>query len=148
MVDSSSLALELASQAAEMNGVESVCEFTRSDAYEYLEECVNEGKRFQVIMADPPAFIKEKKYTASGLKGYQKLAHLCASALEKDGIFAIASCSHHAAARDFRRAVEQGIKKTGRNFELIHKAGADKDHPVHPILTEGQYLKFMVFKVE
>jgi 23S rRNA (cytosine1962-C5)-methyltransferase len=143
MVDSSALALELAQKAATRNGIEKQCNFTRSDAYEYLEACVKDGKKFEAIMADPPAFIKERKYTASGLKGYSKLAFLCASALEKDGIFSIASCSHHASARDFRKAVEQGIAKSGRSFELIHKAGADKDHPVHPSLEESQYLKFM-----
>jgi 23S rRNA (cytosine1962-C5)-methyltransferase len=145
LVDSSALALELAQKAAVRNNIGFVCEFVRSDAYEYLEKC---AEKFDCIMADPPAFIKERKYIASGLKGYQKLAFLCVSKLVPDGIFAIASCSHHASARDFRKAVETGIAKTGRKFALIHKAGADKDHPVHPSLPESQYLKFMVFKID
>lgn len=145
LVDSSALALELAQKASVRNNVEAACDFVRSDAYEYLEKC---EKKFDCIMADPPAFVKERQYIASGLKGYQKLSFLCVSNLVHGGIFAIASCSHHASAKDFRKAVEAGIAKTGRKFNLIHKAGADKDHPVHPSLPESQYLKFMVFQID
>jgi 23S rRNA (cytosine1962-C5)-methyltransferase len=148
MVDSSELALELAQKAAVRNGIAEKCSFARSDAYEFLENAVKNSEKFDAIMADPPAFVKERKHTNAGLKGYQKLAFLCASILEKEGIFCIASCSHHAAARDFRKAAQQGIAKTGRSFKLLHKDGADKDHPVHPFLAESQYLKFMVFLVD
>lgn len=147
MVDSSSLALGLAKQASFLNNIGEKCSFVRADAYEYLELCVREGRKFDVVMADPPAFIKERKYIASGLKGYQKLAFLCASVTKEGGVFCIASCSHHAAENALRRAVEEGIAKAGVAYKIIHKAGADKDHPVHPALPESQYLKFMAYNL-
>lgn len=147
MVDSSSLALELAKKAASLNGVESQCNFQRADAYEYLEAAVKEGRSFDIVMADPPAFIKERKYIMAGLKGYQKLAFLCASVTQEGGIFCIASCSHHAEEKALKRAVEDGISKAGRKFKLIHKSGADKDHPVNPNLPESQYLKYLAYGV-
>lgn len=147
LVDSSGLALDLAKQAAALNKVEEKCSFARADAYEYLEKCVKEGRRFDIVMADPPAFIKERKYMVSGLKGYQKLAFLCASVVEKEGMFCIASCSHHASESALIRAVEEGIKKAGRSFKLVHRAGADIDHPVHRALPESQYLKFIAYSI-
>ncbi len=148
LVDSSSLALELADRAAILNGVENLCEFERADSYEYLEKCISTGKKFDVIMADPPAFIKERKYIASGLKGYEKLAFLCAKIVTESGVFCIASCSHHASEIALQKAVEAGLKKSGRKYQLIHKAGADKDHPVCKTLPESKYLKFMVYAVK
>jgi len=148
MVDSSNLALELAGRAAKLNGIENICNYERADAYEYLEKCVSDGKQFDIVMADPPAFIKEKRFIMAGLKGYQKLAFLCAKTTINGGVFAIASCSHHASEKALQRAVEEGISKAGRKYKLIHKAGADKDHPVHPGLPESKYLKFMVYNIE
>ncbi len=145
MLDSSAFALNLAKQAAELNNIQNKCNFIEQDAYKHLEECIEKGIKYNAIMADPPAFIKEKKYIESGLKGYQKLAYLCAQILEDNGIFAIASCSHHAQMKDFRRAVEAGIKKAGKELSLSHQSGADKDHPQHPALPEGGYLKFLVY---
>jgi len=147
MVDSSSLALGLAGRAAKLNGIENICHYERADAYEYLEKCVMDGKQFDVVMADPPAFIKEKRFIMAGLKGYQKLAFLCAETTINGGIFAIASCSHHASESALQRAVEDGIAKAGRKYKLIHKAGADKDHPVHHALPESKYLKFMAYNI-
>lgn len=148
MVDSSALALELANKAARLNGIDKLCAYTRADAYEYLENCVISGKQFDVVMADPPAFIKEKRFVISGLKGYQKLAFLCAKTTMEGGVFCIASCSHHASEGALKKAVEDGIKKSGRKYKLIHKAGADKDHPVHPTLPESKYLKFMAYRLD
>lgn len=147
MTDSSSLALELAEHAAKRNGIDSRCTYERADAYEYLESCIEQGKLFDVVMADPPAFIKEKRFIAAGLKGYQKLAFLCAQTVKDEGVFCIASCSHHAAEHALQRAVEEGIAKAGRRYTLIHKAGADKDHPAHPALPESKYLKFLAYRV-
>ncbi len=148
MVDSSALALELAKKATILNSVEKLCGFIQADAYDYLELCVKENRQFDVVMADPPAFIKERKYIMSGLKGYQKLAFLCASVTGKDGIFCIASCSHHASEHSLKRSVEEGISKAGRKYKLIHKAGADKDHPIHHALPESSYLKFLAYKLD
>lgn len=148
LVDSSNLALQMAEKAAELNKVSDLCSFKRADAYEYLELCVKDGKKFDIVMADPPAFIKERKYIMSGLKGYNKLAFLSASVTAEGGIFCIASCSHHASEKDLKRAVEEGITKAGRKFSLVHKAGADLDHPIHNSLPESQYLKFLAYQLK
>jgi 23S rRNA (cytosine1962-C5)-methyltransferase len=146
LVDSSALALDLAARAAGANGVAESCEFVRADVYVWLEEAAKAGRRFDVVMADPPAFVKERKHKAAGLKGYKKLASLCAPLVAEDGAFCIASCSHHAPMREFRRAVEEGITAAGRRFSLVKQAGADKDHPVRPLLPESGYLKFSGYR--
>ncbi len=108
----------------------------------------NEVQTFDIVVADPPAFIKERRALASGLKGYAKLARLCAEMVGPEGMLFMASCSHHAAPAAFRKAVEEGMRAAGRSFTLLRQAGADRDHPVHPQLPENAYLKALTYGFE
>ncbi len=148
MVDSSALALGLAHQAAARNGVAERCETVEADIFQLLPRWREEGRRFDVVMADPPAFIKERRHKASGLKGYEKLTQGAAALVAEGGLFFIASCSHHADASSFRQAVEAGLRKAGRQAQLVEKGGADRDHPVHPKLPENRYLKSLLYRME
>lgn len=148
MVDSSALALGLARQAAARNAVAERCETVEADIFQLLPRWRDEGRRFDVVMADPPAFIKERRHKASGLKGYEKLTQGAAALVAEGGLFFIASCSHHADASSFRQAVESGLRKAGRKGRLMEKGGADRDHPVHAKLPENRYLKSLLYRME
>ncbi len=139
MVDSSALALDLAKQAAFLNGVE--CEYIKGDAFEVMQRLADEGKTYDIVLADPPAFVKSKKDIASGMKGYEKVARYAAALAAPDGHLFIASCSHHATRSRFRQAVMDGIKKAGRKAEILKETGASCDHPRHPKLPQSEYLK-------
>lgn len=146
MADVSSFALDLAKRAAERNGVSGACTFLQVDIFDWLPQA--EPKQYGLVIADPPAFIKSRQYIANGLRGYRKLAALAAMQVAEGGNFFIASCSHHAHERAFRSAVEEGMRDANRSFTHIHKAGADKDHPVHPRLPENAYLKFLGYRLD
>jgi 23S rRNA (cytosine1962-C5)-methyltransferase len=148
LVDASAKALTLANQAAQRNSVASRCETIEEDVFTLLSRWVSQKRRFDVVMADPPAFIKERRHKANGLKGYEKLAQLCVSVTQAQGLFFIASCSHHADPASFKRAVETGIRKAGREVKLIGKGEADRDHPVHPKLPENRYLKALLYQLQ
>jgi 23S rRNA (cytosine1962-C5)-methyltransferase len=148
LVDRSALALELAEKAARHNGFTERCIFTRAEAFRFLEQAVKEGRQYEVVIADPPAFIKQKQHTRQGLAGYAKLAQLCARLVAPQGTLFIASCSHHAAKEAFRQAVEEGIRKAGRSRKRFITLGADKDHPLHPQLEESEYLKFLGYYLD
>lgn len=148
MVDSSAYALELAKQGAIANHILPQCQFVKDNVFTLLERAIEEEQTFDIVIADPPAFVKEAKYKGQGLKGYQKLAKLAAQVVAPHGLFFIASCSHHAQMNDFRQAVETGMTKAGRNFTFLRKAGADKDHPVHPLLPETHYLKSVAYLLD
>lgn len=143
LADASASALALARQAAEKNGVAERCAFVEGDVFRLLPAWIAAGKTGDVVIADPPAFAKDKRNLAAGLRGYEKLARLCAGLVAPGGVLFIASCSHHAAPEAFRKAVEKGL--AGRSFRLLRKAGADTDHPAHPQLPENAYLKALTY---
>ena len=118
----------------------------KANVYSFLDETIEQGKHFELVIADPPAFIKSKADKGSGLRGYQKLARLCAQVVSKNGILLIASCSHHASLSEFKKEVLAGIQKSGRTVQQIYQGEADKDHPVHPQLKQTRYLKALGFK--
>lgn len=144
-VDRSAPALALAQKSAEVNGFQDCVTFETAEVFAWLG--ANERK-FGVVVADPPAFAKVKKDVPSALKGYEKLARMAAGAVEADGFLCIASCSHHVTAEAFRDATADGLRAAGRAARLIHQAAAGPDHPVHPLLPQTAYLKFLVYALE
>jgi 23S rRNA (cytosine1962-C5)-methyltransferase len=147
-VDSSASSLALAKEAARLNGVEASCRFQRAEVFAELEKLAGAKERFDVVIADPPAFIKSKKDVASGLRGYRKLARLAAQVTASNGFLFIASCSHNAALEEFAEAVRRGIADAGRSGRILRTAGAAPDHPVHPFLPESAYLKAQVYTID
>jgi len=147
-IDSSEAALELARRAAAKNGVEGRCVFERGQAFAALECLGQAGKRFGVVVADPPAFVKSRGELKSGLKGYRKLARLAARLVEPGGFLFLASCSHNVDAGAFAQEVGRGMASAGRAGRIIRSAGAGADHPVHPHLPESAYLKTLVLQLD
>jgi 23S rRNA (cytosine1962-C5)-methyltransferase len=140
-IDRSEGALALAAAAADLNGVGERCRFQRADIFGTLESLASSGERFDVVIADPPAFVKSKKDLGPGLRGYRKLARLAATLVAPGGVLFIASCSHNVEPPDFAEAVRRGLEDARRGGRILRSAGASPDHPVHPWLPESAYLK-------
>ena len=147
-VDSSARALDLARAAAEANGLAERCTFRRGDAFAELERLAEAGERFDVVAADPPAFVKTRKELKSGLKGYAKLARLAARLVAPGGFLFVASCSHNVETGLFAEAVAKGMGQSGRSGRILRTSAAAADHPVHPRLPETAYLKAMVLELD
>ena len=143
-VDRSQSALDLAQAATAANGVTQRVTFVRGEVFDYLESAAAEGRTWQVVIADPPPFVKSRKDLKAGLQGYRKLARLCGRVTAPNGILLIASCSHNASLEDFTTAVVRGLIDAKRGGAIIRTAGAGPDHPIHPLLPETAYLKAMV----
>jgi 23S rRNA (cytosine1962-C5)-methyltransferase len=147
-VDRSEAALALLQKSAQANGVADRVSVQRGEAFEALETLIAEKRRFDIVSADPPAFVKSKKDFHVGGKAYRKLARLAAQAVAPGGLLFIASCSHNMPADEFARQVARGIHEGGRSAKQLYTAGAAPDHPVHPFLPESAYLKALVLQVE
>ena len=144
LLDRSEHALATATEAAAMNGVAERVTTLRAEALEALERMVGEGRRFGVVVADPPAFAKARKDQPAALRAYGRLARLAATLTEPGGFLFIASCSHHVSPGEFADAVAWGAHKARREARILHMGGAGPDHPLHPMLPESQYLKGML----
>ena len=147
-VDRSQPALDLAATSAALNDVAERCTFVRGDAFDELARLAKSGERFDVVVADPPAFVKSKKDFHAGLKGYRKLARMAAALVAPDGWLLAASCSHHVDAARFAEVVRGGLRDVRRGGRIVSTAGAGPDHPVHPYLPESAYLKSILMQLD
>ena len=145
-LDSSAPALALAEDSASANKVS--VRAVKADVLEEMERLAAQKEVFDIVVADPPPFVKAKKDLEPGAKAYRKLARLAASVTAKGGFLLLASCSHNIPAERFASECAAGILRTGRKASLIRSAGAGPDHPVHPMLPESAYLKALVYALD
>jgi 23S rRNA (cytosine1962-C5)-methyltransferase len=143
-VDRSAGAVEAIAANATLNGLR--VETVRAEAFAELER--REGEQFDVVIVDPPAFIKSKKDTGAGLRGYAKMAKLAAPLVAPGGILFAASCSHHAELGAFTQAIADGLRQAKRTGRILQTSGAGPDHPVHPLLPETAYLKALTLQLD
>ncbi|HSS12504.1 MAG TPA: class I SAM-dependent rRNA methyltransferase, partial [Rhizomicrobium sp.] len=145
-LDSSAPALALAEESARANGV--TITPVKADVFEELERLIAAGERFDIVLADPPPFVKSKKDLEPGAKAYRKLARLAAGVTAPGGLLMLASCSHNIPTDRFAAECAQGLLRTGRRAALIRQSGAGPDHPVHPLLPESAYLKAVAYTLD
>lgn len=146
-VDGSSLALDGVERNAELNAVSGKMICGEGDVFEVLKELKNAEERFDVIVADPPAFIKRKKDLKNGEAAYRRLNEQAMRLLNKDGILVSASCSMHLPEDDLQNIVLQSSRHLDRHVQLLERGGQGPDHPVHPAIPETRYIKSMTFRV-
>jgi 23S rRNA (cytosine1962-C5)-methyltransferase len=147
-VDSAAPALALASEGAAASGVADRVETRQADAFAALADLGREGRRFGVVVCDPPSFVKSRKDLASGAKGYRKMARLAAPLVEAGGFLFAASCSHNMPADRFLSEIVHGLQQAGRSGRVLAQTGAALDHPLHPALPESAYLKGVLLALD
>jgi 23S rRNA (cytosine1962-C5)-methyltransferase len=145
-LDSSAPALKLAEDSAAANKVS--ISAVKADVFEELERLATQKEVFDIVVADPPPFVKSKKDLEPGAKAYRKLARLAAAVTKPGGTLLLASCSHNIPTDRFAAECAAGIMRSGRKASLIRSAGAGPDHPVHPMLPESAYLKSLVYALD
>lgn len=145
-VDSSAPALEMVKKNAALNNAADKCETICGMAFPVLEDLAKQGKTYNFVCVDPPAFVKVKKDLAAGLQGYKKLARLAAPLVAPNGFMLFASCSSHVSEEELISVTTEGINTYGRRFQLVKTGGAGPDHPVHPQLPETRYLKALTYR--
>ena len=145
-LDSSAPALALADESAAANGVS--IKAVKADVFEELERLAAAKETFDIVIADPPPFVRARKDLEPGAKAYRKLARLAASVTAPGGFLLLASCSHNIPMERFAAECAAGLSRAERRGALIRQAGAGADHPVHPMLPETAYLKALVYALD
>jgi 23S rRNA (cytosine1962-C5)-methyltransferase len=144
-VDSSATALEQLQASAAANGLKP--NVIKGDAFDVLESLHSQGRRFDVVIVDPPAFIKRKKDVPKGEAAYKRLNQLAMQLLEKDGILVSCSCSYHLEPDHLLTAIQRGARHLGRFAQVVEVGGQAPDHPIHPAIPETRYLKAFFCRV-
>lgn len=146
-VDGSAPALELARAGANAMCVADRFDTRQGDAFDVLTALAAEGKQFDVVICDPPAFAPSKNALDAGLRAYERVAKLAAPLVTEGGYLGLCSCSHAADLTRFRNASARGIGRGGRRGQLIYTGFAGPDHPLLPQLAESGYLKALFFRL-
>ncbi|RKP55207.1 class I SAM-dependent rRNA methyltransferase [Cohnella endophytica] len=172
-LDISEHALETARHNVEINGFTDRVEFVAADAFEYLRKqvagrderqaranakasgakvdtskpLVAEGRTWDVIILDPPAFAKTKRAVEAACRGYKDINLQAMKLLNEGGYLVTASCSYHVRPELFLETIQEAAKDAGKIIRRIEWNGAGKDHPQLAGVEEGHYLKFGIFEV-
>jgi len=140
-VDSSAPALDMVERNAALNGVAERVQGFQGDAFDVLKELRHEGAKFDMVIVDPPAFIKRRKDIKKGSEAYSRLNRAAMQLLDKDGILISASCSHHLQQDTLRELLLKSSRNLNRDLQIIGQGHQGPDHPVHPAIIETDYIK-------
>jgi 23S rRNA (cytosine1962-C5)-methyltransferase len=144
-VDSSRPALEMADQNAALNNHE--IEWIEANAFDLLRDFAAAGKKYDIVVLDPPAFAKTKRDLDKALSGYKELNLRALKMLQPGGILVTCSCSFHVSQSDLQQTVAAASLDAHKILRLLETRGASKDHPSIPSIPETSYLKCLVFNV-
>ncbi len=138
-IDSSAIALEFAEANAIQNGV--TLATRKGDAFDVLEDLAKQGKQFDIVILDPPAFAKRKKDLPKAIAAYKRLNQLAMKILASDGILVTCSCSYHLSGEELQDAIAKAARAADKHLQILEMGGQAPDHPVHPAIAETRYLK-------
>ena len=144
-VDSSRPALEVAERNAGLNGRE--IEWIEANAFDLLRDYSDEGRKFDTIILDPPAFARNKRNVATALRAYKELNLRALRMLRSGGILVTCSCSYHVSPSDFLETVLAAAHDSHRNLRLLENRAQAKDHPMLLTVPETAYLKCLILNV-
>lgn len=145
-VDMSGSALELARDNIKLNNLDiSKCEFVCDDVKKYVKNIPHE--RFDLIILDPPAFIKDRRKKNEGVAGYKNINVMALKVLPENGILLTCSCSAHLSLQDFRYLLVEAGGKAGNSLRFLETYIHGIDHPELAPFTEGEYLKCFIITV-
>ena len=146
-VDSSQGALERVAENAARNHLAERVRTLQGDAFEVLRGLKEQGRRFDTVILDPPAFIKRRRDEKEGTQAYSRLNRLALELIEPGGLLVTSSCSFHLSRDAFLRTVQGAGRRAGVSLQLLEIGQQGPDHPVHPAIPETAYLKTLYLRV-
>jgi 23S rRNA (cytosine1962-C5)-methyltransferase len=146
-VDISEQAIALAVQNAQLNSVEQLCQFEIANAFNLLRSWSDQGRLFDVVILDPPAFTKSKGSLEGAARGYKEINLRGLKMVRPGGFLVTCSCSYHMDRDLFRAIVNDAAQDVKRQIRQVEYRTQAKDHPILPAAPETEYLKFLVVQV-
>lgn len=138
-IDSSEAAIELARENIKLNGFDADrCGFICDDVKTYLK---GNAERYNAVVLDPPAFIKDRRKRKEGIAGYKMINETAMRVLTKEGILVTCSCSNHLSLEEFRFLLSEAGGKAKKQFRILETFTHGIDHPQSVPFLEGEYLK-------
>ncbi|TFH30042.1 MAG: class I SAM-dependent rRNA methyltransferase [Myxococcales bacterium] len=147
-IDGSADAIEWAGRNAKASGLEASASFERADAFDALREFGTKGRQFDIVVLDPPAFVKSKSKLAEGMRGYREINRLGMSVVAPSGLLATSSCSRHVNRDALIGVLQAAADDVGRSARIIGFGAQAPDHPVALKLPESAYLDCIYLEID
>ncbi|SKA95364.1 SAM-dependent methyltransferase [Caloramator quimbayensis] len=146
-IDVSEHAVEFARRNAQLNNLSDVCKFEAHNAFDVLHKWAKEGKRYDVVILDPPAFTKSRSAIEGALRGYKEINLRGMKLLKPGGFLITCSCSHYMYPELFMQVIMDAARDAKKTIRQIEYRTQAKDHPVLWNSGETLYLKFLILQV-
>lgn len=143
-VDSSGFALEILQQNLDLNGIKIPSTIVKEDCFDYLDGLT---ETFDVVVIDPPAFVKHRAALEKGIKGYRQLNISALKCIKPGGFIFTFSCSQLVSRDDFREMIFEAVMASGKRVTIVHELHQAPCHPLSVSFPEGEYLKGLVLYV-
>ena len=146
-LDISENAVATARRNAELNGYEDVCKFDAVNAFDVLKQWAKDGKRYDVVMLDPPAFTKSRENIQKAVTGYKEVNLRGMKLVKPGGFLVTASCTNLVTPEMFLKVIGDAAKDARRTLRQVEWRTQASDHPILWNVPSTQYLKFLIVQV-
>jgi 23S rRNA (cytosine1962-C5)-methyltransferase len=146
-LDISAAAVAMASQNAELNGLENIVHFETTNAFDALKLWSKETKQFDVVMIDPPAFTKSRETIQNAVSGYKEINLRAIKLVKKGGFLVTSSCSNLVQPEVFLEVIGMAASDAHRKLRQVCFQSQASDHPIVWNLENTHYLKFLIAQV-
>ena len=146
-LDISENAVAQANRNARLNGLESVCRFEAVNAFDVLKQWSRDGRQYDVVMLDPPAFTKSREQVPKALAGYKEINIRGMKLLKKGGFLVTSSCTNLVSPELFLQTIDQAARDAKKRLRQVTFQSQSPDHPILRGLENTHYLKFFIAEV-
>ena len=147
-VDASGFALDLAKKSAALNNRESDFHTIEGDAFEALKSLAEDKEKYDVVILDPPAFVKRRKDLKEGSLAYRRINKLAMNLIKNEGVLVSASCSYHLGNEQLLNEIRQASYLSNVDCQVLEQGHQGPDHPIHPAMKETDYLKSFICHIK
>ncbi|MEO6917325.1 MAG: class I SAM-dependent rRNA methyltransferase [Chitinophagaceae bacterium] len=146
-IDISESAVAAARENAALNNLDNICEFQTANAFDALKSWAKEGRQYDVVILDPPAFTKSRENLGKAISGYKEINLRGMKLVRKGGFLVTASCTHLVTPEMFQQVIKDAAQDAKRMIRLVTVQTQAADHPIVPNIDITRYLKFVIVQV-
>jgi 23S rRNA (cytosine1962-C5)-methyltransferase len=145
-IDMAPAALENAKRNQQLNSLSNV-HFREGNSFDILKEYDDAGRRFRMVILDPPAFAKNRESVTAAHRGYKEINLRALKILEPSGYLITCSCSYHITEPLFLQIVAEAATDARKAVSVVERRTQARDHPILLTMPETHYLKCLIIKV-
>jgi 23S rRNA (cytosine1962-C5)-methyltransferase len=147
-IDISENAVQQARKNAELNGLLNICKFETANAFDVLKQWAKDGRQYDVVMLDPPAFTKSRETIQKAITGYKEINLRGMKLLKPGGFLVTSSCTNLVNPELFLQIIDMAAKDARKKIRQVCFQPQSADHPIVPGIETTEYLKFLIVEVK